>query len=224
MTEDPGRSFWNRWNAEAREHGQDQVPLGQARVVERWLGDRRGLRILDAGCGVGWMSERLAAHGDVVAIDLADEVLDRAQRRLPQVHFRAGDLMTVDLGEGYDVVVTLEVLSHVPDLPRYLRRLHDALRPGGQLFLATQNKPVLSRLNRLPPPGPGQLRHWVDRAELRGLVTDAGFEVERLFVITPQSNVGITRVLAKAARMTRTGPVLARLGFGWTIMLSARRP
>ena len=42
-----------------------------------------------------------------------------------------------------------------------------------------------------------------------------------MFIITPQSNFGIWRVLGKASRMTKTDSLLARLGFGWTIMLSA---
>ncbi len=220
---DESRTYWNTWNARWREGGQDRTSLDQARVVEGWLGDRRGLRILDAGCGTGWMSERLSAYGSVVAVDLADGVVERARRRAPQVDFRAGDLMTVDLGHDHDVVVSLEVLSHVPDLLGYLTRLRTALRPGGQLFLATQNKVVLSRFNHIPPPGPGQLRHWVDRPELRRLVVDAGLTVEEMFVVTPRANFGLMRVVAKAGRMTRTDRLLARLGFGGTIMLSARR-
>lgn len=219
---DVGRDYWNSWNAEWREQSQDRTSLEQARVVERWLGSRRGLRLLEAGCGAGWMAERLAAYGDVVAIDLADEVVERAKRRAPHIDFRAGDVMTADLGRDYDVVVSLEVLSHVPDLAVYLRRLHDALKPGGQLFLATQNKFVLSTFNHIPPPGPGQLRHWVDRAELRQLAADAGFDVEELFAITPRANFGLMRVVAKASRMTKTDGLLGRLGLGGTLMLSAR--
>jgi len=219
---DAARRYWNEWNAGAREYGQDRVALDQARVVEGWLRGKQGLSILEAGCGAGWMSERLAAFGRVVAIDQADEVVQRAQRRVPTVRFVVGDLLADDLGSGYDVVVSLEVLAHVADQAKYLSRLREALEPGGRLLLATQNRPVLARLNRIPPPGPGQLRHWVDRTELRNLVEAAAFRVEEMFVITPQSNRGLTRVLAKAGRMTRTDRVLARLGFGWTIMLSAR--
>lgn len=219
---DDGRAFWNSWNSHYREAAQDHTSLDQARVVEGWLGTRQGLRILEAGCGAGWMAERLARYGDVVAVDLADEVVERARRRAPHVDFRVGNLMTADLGKGYDVVVSLEVLSHVPDLSGYLRRLRAALRPGGQLFLATQNKVVLSRFNRIPPTGPGQLRQWVDRDELRLLVNDAGFDVEEMFLITPRANVGVMRVVAKASRMTRTDDLVARLGLGGTIMLSAR--
>jgi 2-polyprenyl-3-methyl-5-hydroxy-6-metoxy-1,4-benzoquinol methylase len=222
IDQDAARRYWNGWNARAREHGQDRVALEQARVVEGWLQGRRELSILEAGCGAGWMSERLAAFGSVVAMDQADEVVRRAQQRVPTVRFEVGDLLTDDLGSGYDVVVSLEVLAHVADQARYLSRLREALVPGGQLLLATQNKPVLTRLNRIPPPGPGQLRRWVDRAELRELVEAASFTVQEMFVITPQSNRGLTRVLAKAGRVTRTDRALARLGFGWTIMLSAR--
>ena len=38
---DDGRAFWNSWNAHHRETAQDHTSLDQARVVERWLGDRR---------------------------------------------------------------------------------------------------------------------------------------------------------------------------------------
>jgi 2-polyprenyl-3-methyl-5-hydroxy-6-metoxy-1,4-benzoquinol methylase len=222
MSQDEARRYWNEWNAEAREHRLDRVSLEQAQAVDGWLAGRQGLSILEAGCGAGWMCERLAKFGTVVGIDQADEVVERARQRVPSVTFVAGDLLEVDLGSGYDVAVSLEVLAHVADQPMFLRRLRDALKPGGQLFLATQNKPVLSRFNRIPPPGEGQLRRWVDRAELRQLVEAASFRVEEMFVITPQSNFGLMRVLAKASRMTKTDKFLARLGFGWTIMLSAR--
>ena len=46
--------------------------------------------------------------------------------------------------------------------------------------------------------------------------------MEEMFIIRPQSNFGIWRLLATASRMTKTDRLLARLGFGRTIMLSAR--
>src|SRR5215213_444620 len=113
MNQDDARRYWNSWNAQSREHGQDRVSLDQARVVEGWLKGRQGLSILEAGCGAGWMSERLAKFGSVIAVDLADEVIERAQQRVPAVRFIAGDLLEIDLGSGYDVVVSLEVLAHV---------------------------------------------------------------------------------------------------------------
>jgi 2-polyprenyl-3-methyl-5-hydroxy-6-metoxy-1,4-benzoquinol methylase len=132
--------------------------------------------------------------------------------------------MTIDVGDDFDVVVTLEVLSHVADQPAFMRRLFEWLKPGGELMLATQNKPVLSRFNRIPAPAPGQLRRWVDREELRKLASDAGFRIDEIFVVSPKADHGIMRVIAKAGRMTHTSRFLERLGFGWTTMLRATRP
>jgi 2-polyprenyl-3-methyl-5-hydroxy-6-metoxy-1,4-benzoquinol methylase len=222
--EQQSREFWNRWNADAREQVQGDVSHDQAAVLIRWLGQARGLAILDAGCGTGWMTERLLPFGTVVGTDLADEVVDRAASRVPEARFVAGDIMTVEVGDDFDVVVSLEVLSHVPDQAAFLERLRSLLRPGGRLMLATQNRPVLQRFNRIPPPAPGQLRRWVDEKELRRQLEDAGFVVDEVRFLTPRADHGLMRVVAKAGRMVRASGVLERLGFGWTIMVSARRP
>lgn len=217
------RDFWNRWNAEAREQMQGDVSLDQAATVEEWLGDQRDMRILDAGCGTGWMCERLVRFGSVVGTDLADEVVDRARERVPAASFVAGDIMDVDVGGDFDVIVSLEVLSHVADQPAFLRRLRSLLRAEGRLIIATQNRPVLERFNRLPPPGSGQLRHWVDRRELRTLLEDGGFVVDDIRLRTPKSDHGPMRAIAKVGRVLRCSALLERLGFGWTIMASATR-
>ncbi len=218
------KDFWNTWNSEHRESWVGETSRRQAQVVLDWMAGSEGLTILDAGCGTGWLCAQLAPFGDVVGTDLADDVIARAQERWPELRFVAGDVMTVDVGADFDVVVTLEVLSHVPDRAAFLDRVRNWLRPGGRLLLATQNRPVLTRFNRIPPAGPGQIRHWVDRRELRRLLTDAGFTIDELFVVTPQADHGLMRVVAKLGRMTRTTRVLERLGFGWTIMVSARAP
>lgn len=217
------RDFWNQWNAEAREQVQGDMSLDQASTVEAWLGDQRDLRILDAGCGTGWMCERLVRFGTVVGTDLADEVVDRARERVPAASFVGGDIMSVEVGDEFDVIVSLEVLSHVADQDAFLRRMRSLLCAGGRLMIATQNRPVLERFNRLPPPGPGQLRHWVDRGELRGLLEGAGFVVDEMVVRTPKSDHGPMRVVAKLGRTLHCSWLLERLGFGWTIMACARR-
>ena len=150
-TDGTSREFWNTWNATNREGAQGAVSHRQAEVVRGWLVGRSELSILDAGCGSGWLCEQITSFGAVVGTDLADEVIARAQERVPTARFVRGDIMSVDVGHDFDVVVSLEVLSHVADQVAFLRRLHDWLRPGGQLMLATQNKPVLARFNRIPP-------------------------------------------------------------------------
>jgi 2-polyprenyl-3-methyl-5-hydroxy-6-metoxy-1,4-benzoquinol methylase len=151
--------------------------------------------------------------------------------RLPDVRFVAGDFMTLDFGrDAFDVVTTLKVLSHMVDQPAFIAKLARHLRPGGHLMLATQNRPVLERYNRISPPKPGQLRRWVDKNELRSLQAKE-FETVEIFSITPKANKGLMRIINSRTfnRPVRAlvGRRLDRLkeaaGLGWTLMALARK-
>lgn len=225
--------FWNDWNTAAREHHLETVSTDQADVVAGWLRGlgRNDLDILDAGCGTGWLCERLRPFGTVTGTDLSHEVLDRARARLPDVRFVSGDFMALDFGNAaFDVVTSLEVLSHVADQPAFVAKLARHLRPGGYLMLATQNRPVLQRYNRIPPPKPGQLRHWVDKKELRDLLARE-FEVIDIFSATPKANKGLMRIInsrtfnkpIRALVGRRLDRLKEAAGLGWTLMALARK-
>lgn len=229
------RKFWNEWNANSRELGLDKVSKEQAEWVCRQL-DSLALKnpdIIEIGCGAGWLSARLASFGRVLATDLADEVVARAARRYPKVDFVAGDFMRQDFGAAaFDVAVSLEVLSHIADQRAFLEKIAGHLRPGGYVILATQNRPALRR-NNVPPPAPGQLRHWVDRHELRELL-HRQFELIEMQSITPIFNRGWLRLVNsyKLHHAARTvAPPLARwvksaqekAWLGWTLMALARK-
>jgi len=226
-------SFWNRWNAETREHALQDVSLRQAEIITQWF-DRLNLqnpRILEVGCGTGWFTPQLDRYGRVTATDLSDEVLGRAAERWPEVEFRAGDFMTLDFGNAvFDVIVTLEVLAHVADQKAFVRKMASHLRPGGWLMLATQNREVLERYNRIPPPGPGQLRRWVYRHELLGLLQPE-FLCAELFTVCPKANIGVMRWV-NSAKLNRPVRAVAgnalerlkeRLGYGWTLMSLSKK-
>ena len=227
------QTFWNRWNASTREVSIHDVSIRQAEVVTGWLQrlGRRDLTILEVGCGAGWLCPQLAPFGQVTATDLSDEVLARARLRSPNVTFVAGDFMQLGFGDRpFDVIVTLEVLSHVVDQAAFVRKLASHLVPNGHLMMATQNRFVLQQFNRIPPPAPGQLRRWVDRHELRALLAQE-FDVQELFSITPKADHGPMRWVNSPKLNT---PVRAlcgqslerlkeRIGLGWTLMAKARK-
>lgn len=229
------QKFWNEWNSNSRELRLDKVSKEQAEWVCRWLQclALNNPKIIEIGCGAGWLSPELASFGRVLATDLADEVLARAAQRFPNVDFVAGDFMRQDFGAGlFDVAVSLEVLSHVADQGAFIDKIAGHLRPGGYLIIATQNRPALQR-NSVPPPAPGQLRHWVDRHEL-GELLRARFDVIELRSITPIFNRGWLRLvnsykLNQAARII--APPVARwvksaqekAWLGWTLMALARK-
>jgi SAM-dependent methyltransferase len=180
----------------------------------------------------GWLCSQLTPFGQVTGTDLSDDVLSRAAQRMPEVRFIAGDFMSLEFGTASnDVAICLEVLSHVQEA--FLAKISTLLRLGGYLMLATQNKPALLR-NEVPPAGNGQLRHWVDRTELRSLL-EQRFEVDEMFSITPQFNRGFLRILNSNriarlnARVGLSGITTImkqwqeRMWLGWTLMALARK-
>lgn len=227
--------FWNDWLATNRELAVGPVSNAQADRVLGWLSalDRTDLDILDVGCGSGWMCERLTAYGRVTGIDLAGEVIERARARLPPVRFIAGDFATLDLGTAqFDVVVTLEVLSHVADQTAFIDKLASVLRPGGLLMMATQNRFVLERSENVAPRAEGQIRHWVNHVELRTLLR-ARFDLVELSSVFPNwGHKGILRIvnsprlnalLARFVSPSRLGRAKERVLLGHTLMALARR-
>ncbi len=230
---DAQRRFWNDWNTAAREQHVGPIPRRQADVIAGWLPaiGRTDLEIIDVGCGTGWLCELLIRFGHVTATDLANEVISRAAARHPHVRFIAGDFMTLQLPTAsFDVVTTLEVLSHVADRPAFIRKLARLLRPNGILILATQNRFVLDRTEILSP-NPGQIRHWVHRGELLQLLK-AHFSVERLFSVSPAGHGGILRLVNSPKLNRALGLVLGErrittlkesAGLGWTLMALARK-
>lgn len=227
------RTFWNAWNAENREARVGEISRRQAEIVLDWLGTlgRDDLNIIEVGCGTGWLCPHLARFGRVTGTDLSDDVLRRAQLRWPHIKFIAGDFAALPLSEeAYDVVVSLEVLSHIADQPAFIAGIMRLLRPGGILLLATQNRTVLTQRCHIPPPQPGQLRNWVDRNELQKLL-EACFDVERLVSATPVAHRGLRRILAsqrlnnvlKTMVGDRWRDLLERRDWGWTLMAMARK-
>jgi 2-polyprenyl-3-methyl-5-hydroxy-6-metoxy-1,4-benzoquinol methylase len=228
------QDFWNRWNAETRELEVPDISERQAEVILGWLErwGQRNLKILEVGCGAGWFCPQLAEYGKVTGTDLSDEVLARARKRSPEVNYVAGDFMTLDFDrEAFDVVVTLEVLSHVADHEAFVRKLNSHLRPGGMLMMATQNRFVLQHFNRIPPPAPGQLRKWFDRHELRQLLRPH-FDVREIFSVSPKANRGLMRAVnsrklnypVRAILGNRVERLKEALGLGWTLMVLAQKP
>jgi 2-polyprenyl-6-hydroxyphenyl methylase / 3-demethylubiquinone-9 3-methyltransferase len=111
-----------------------------------------GLKVLDIGCGAGFMSEEFARAGcEVTGVDPSAPALEAARR-----HAAAGGLTIGYLrGTGeqlpvpdgaFDVVLCCDVLEHVADLPRVIAETERVMRPGALYFFDTINRTIMSRL------------------------------------------------------------------------------
>jgi len=110
------------------------------RYILRQMGDLRGRRILDIGCGLGESSIYFALQGaQVTAVDISPKMIELAQRLAGQYGVRiktaVSDAESLGVEPGaFDFVFLGNLLHHVSDREHLLRQVNLALRPGGRFF------------------------------------------------------------------------------------------
>jgi SAM-dependent methyltransferase len=228
----------------ANPHGVRERMQRDARVLLRARGGRLG-RVLSVGCGEGLFETLLAPHAEhVVGIDIAEPAVARARERaaalgLRNVEFRREALADLAWAERYDGIVCLAFLHHVPEaeLPAFLGRAREHLRPGGFLYAQDPNRAGLlrrvgrrlmgARYDRFHSPDEREL----DPHELAAQVRAAGFErVELGFVdltlipghyLWPRAPAAWMRLLALVDRAFCATP-LAPLASGFNCLATVR--
>lgn len=140
----------NRWAIdEFFKTGVDEIESVMRYVSERGFPLRRA-RALDFGCGVGRLSQALAAHfGEVVGVDIAPSMLDLARRynrhgERCRFLLNQSDRLPMLADESFDFVYTNIVLQHIE--PKYVRRyLAEFVRvlvPGGLLLFQMPSRVI----------------------------------------------------------------------------------
>jgi len=104
----------------------------------RLLGDLRGKRVLDLGCGTGSAAIAFAQQGAIViALDPTDARLARARARAEQaevkVEWRTGDLADLAFlrAESIDAAFASSSVAEVDDAARLFRQVQRVLKPNG---------------------------------------------------------------------------------------------
>jgi SAM-dependent methyltransferase len=162
-----------------------------ARLLDR-LGLAPGARCLDAGCGPGesmrLMAQRIGPSGHVMGIDVDAPLGDQALAMLraaghDQCDFAGVDLTAEDVipGAPFDLVYARLLLYHLPERVAVLRRLWDAVAPGGHLLIQdydVRSSSVLPTLDSIDEWG----RVVRTAFEARGADVEVGARLPQLFV------------------------------------------
>jgi 2-polyprenyl-6-hydroxyphenyl methylase/3-demethylubiquinone-9 3-methyltransferase len=168
-----------------------------SQVIEERLGPGPR-RVLDIGCGAGFLSNFLAGRGhDVTGLDSSAESLAVARTRdtTGAARYLEGDALRISLDSGvFDAVCAMDFLEHVdrPDLA--IAEAARMLRPGGLFFFYTFNRNPLSWLIaikgvewfvRNTPPRLHQLSLFIKPKELACYCRRSGLEPRETFGARP---------------------------------------
>ncbi|EEA93606.1 3-demethylubiquinone-9 3-O-methyltransferase [Pseudovibrio sp. JE062] len=147
---------------------------------------------MDIGCGGGLLSEPMARMGaTVVGADASETNIKvatlHAQQSGLDIDYRAQTAESlVEAGEQFDIVLNMEVVEHVADVPLFMKSCADLVRPGGMMFTATINRTLKAyalaivaaeRVLRWLPKGTHQYEKLVRPKELEAPLNEAGMSI-----------------------------------------------
>lgn len=111
------------------------------------MGNLSGQRVLDVGCGTGWLSEVLYSHGasEVWGIDPAQRNVDLAQATYPTLQVSKTTLKDFETDAVFDAAMALMVFEHIQDLHQGFIKLVSLVREDGLLFAMVADSNVLAK-------------------------------------------------------------------------------
>jgi SAM-dependent methyltransferase len=190
-------------------------------AIRRLSGRPEHKSLLEIGCGRGSFLEKVAGCYDAWGTEINAEAL----RICGQKGLNAADKSVKELGRNFDVIVSFEVLEHLPDPRSFLCEVNQALTPGGTLIFAVPNpEGYLGQLDHvlldMPPHHAGRWNSatWDYVAQTWGLrLIGRAFEPLRY----PHYLVYMDALSAEHQRWAHVPPVKTRLE-RWRQMIAKR--
>lgn len=103
-----------------------------------------GEKILDVGCGLGYVTTSLLAKkGIAYGVDLDENALKFANKYGDASFLTANALTLPFKDSSFDYIVTLAVIEHVPDARLFLKEIKRVLKKNGEIVLATPSAEAL---------------------------------------------------------------------------------
>lgn len=195
-------SFYNDYGDKWYTADDDPVALLRAenKVKTPWIMARirPGSKVLDVGCGAGFLTNDLSSCGfDVTGVDISEESLRVARNHdsTQKVKYLSADAYKLPFAdESFDVVCAMDFLEHVDNPKNVIKEFSRVLRPGGQFFFHTFSRNPLSWLvvikliEWLIPKTPKNMHVlglFINPEELRSYCDRAGMHVSEMTGIKP---------------------------------------
>lgn len=145
-------------------------------LLDRLLGGRKDLAVLEIGCGAGGLLGPLSRYGEVHGLDIDFEYVEFCKKRgFDRVLCGSGyELPFRDAS--FDLVALFDTMEHIPDDARAMQEVARVLKPGGSVFVSVPAYQWLwSQNDRIAH----HHRRYTGR-RLRRLLQGSGLQVRRV--------------------------------------------
>ncbi len=104
------------------------------------LGNVKGKKILDFGCGTGIYAKLLTKMGAKVSgFDISGEMLAIAKRENPELDFKQGSGYNIPFKEKFDIVLASLVVHYLEDWNQMFKQVSKVLKKGGYFVFSSGN-------------------------------------------------------------------------------------
>lgn len=118
------------------------------------LGNLKGKKVLDLGCGAGIYAKLMTKKGaKVKGIDISSKMLAIAKRENPKLDLRLASIYKIPFKEKFDIVVAPLVLDYIADWDKAFKQINGVLKKGGYFVFSIGNpvSEITTNVNKNKP-------------------------------------------------------------------------
>lgn len=150
-------------------------------LLTRFAADANGRRVCDMGCGPGHVARFLKDAGaNVFGLDLSPQMIAAAARLCPDIEFRTGNMLALDLLDNSLAGITaFYAIVNIPreSLPVVFGEMFRVLQPDGMLLLGFHIGDQVLRPQELWGQPIGIEFYHLPLTPIQTLLSEAGFEI-----------------------------------------------
>ena len=142
------------------------------------LPDSKHLDILDVGCSYGYLTNALRKLGhNAKGIDVSAQAIDYSRK----IYGDFFDTKEVESVKGsFDMIIAIELIEHLTDPLKFVKKCAELLKPGGKLIITTPNKDFYSRKTVWMTNPPPVHNYWFGGRTMEVMAKSAGLKMELL--------------------------------------------
>ena len=141
------KKLWNqkakKWKEHVGELGDSNRKFNSDPILWKWLGKVKGLTILDAGCGTGYLSIQLLKKGakKVIGVDFSERMIEQAhgstkdQNLSLDFHVDSCSSLKTIKDKSVDTIVSNYVLMDLPNLSKAMKSFYRVSKVGGKVVI-----------------------------------------------------------------------------------------